>query len=590
MATKYLALLTNIGAAKLAKATALGTKVEITQLAVGDGNGVLPTPNPAQTALVHERRRAPLNMLTVDPANVSQIIAEQVIPEDVGGWWIREIGLFDKDGDMVAIANCAETYKPQLQEGSGRVQVIRVILIVSSTEAVTLKIDPAVVLATRQYVDSQLRAHEQSRNHPDASTTEKGFVQLSSSVTSDSESQAATPKAVKIAMDNANARLAKERNLSDLPNPALARQNLQLGDSSTKNTGTTANTVAAGDDARITGAMQKSQNGADIQDVAKFLQNLGLGKTDSPEFGSLTAPNVTLRPGKISFLSSEDGKIIAITVNGESVAEIKSEHIFHKRALVAGEFLQAPKLIFRDGDINFYSGPGNLVMQVGGEDVAKLTPDSFYHVKQVAAAESLKAPKVILRDGDVNLVGGENNLVIQVGGNDVATLTADNFYHVKQVAAAESLKAPKVILRDGDVNLVGGANNLVIQVGGNDIASLTPGNNFFKGKLTAETSLQVGSTCILATDGNLTGSKWGGWLDAFMKDGMSTDGNGLWWDAFSSQLQFRIGDFNIADAAGGAGTSVTFPKAFKNGCLMVIPVPGNGGAAQQIGSQSYSSS
>ncbi|WP_427846619.1 gp53-like domain-containing protein [Citrobacter freundii] len=229
-------------------------------------------------------------------------------------------------------------------------------------------------------------------------------------------------------------------------------------------------------------------------------------------------------------------------------------------------------------------------MQVGGEDVAKLTPDSFYHVKQVAAAESLKAPKVILRDGDVNLVGGENNLVIQVGGNDVATLTADNFYHVKQVAAAESLKAPKVILRDGDVNLVGGANNLVIQVGGNDIASLTPGNNFFKGKLTAETSLQVGSTCILATDGNLTGSKWGGWLDAFMKDGMSTDGNGLWWDAFSSQLQFRIGDFNIADAAGGAGTSVTFPKAFKNGCLMVIPVPGNGGAAQQIGSQSYSSS
>nr|WP_233101429.1 phage tail protein [Enterobacter asburiae] len=164
-------MLTNIGAAKLAKATALGTKVEITQLAVGDGNGVLPTPNPAQTALVHELRRAPLNMLTVDPANASQIIAEQVIPEDVGGWWIREIGLFDKDGDMVAIANCAETYKPQLQEGSGRVQVIRVILIVSSTEAVTLKIDPAVVLATRQYVDQivsgMLKKSENGADIPD---------------------------------------------------------------------------------------------------------------------------------------------------------------------------------------------------------------------------------------------------------------------------------------------------------------------------------------------------------------------------------------------------------------------------------------
>ncbi|MCG3819463.1 phage tail protein [Escherichia coli] len=156
MATKYYAVLTNVGAAKLANATALGAQVEITQMAVGDGNGVLPTPNPAQTALVHEQRRKPLNSLGVDQANDSQIIAEQVIPENEGGWWIREIGLFDKDGDMIAVANCAETYKPQLQEGSGRVQIVRMILIVSSTAAVTLKIDPSVVLATRQYVDDQI--------------------------------------------------------------------------------------------------------------------------------------------------------------------------------------------------------------------------------------------------------------------------------------------------------------------------------------------------------------------------------------------------------------------------------------------------
>ncbi|MGZ0374456.1 phage tail protein, partial [Citrobacter freundii] len=156
MVTKYYAVLTNVGAAKLANATALGAQVEITQMAVGDGNGVLPTPNPAQTALVHELRRKPLNSLSIDPNNANQIIAEQVIPEDEGGWWIREIGLFDKDGDMIAVANCAETYKPQLQEGSGRVQVVRMILIVSSTAAVTLKIDPSVVLATRQYVDDQI--------------------------------------------------------------------------------------------------------------------------------------------------------------------------------------------------------------------------------------------------------------------------------------------------------------------------------------------------------------------------------------------------------------------------------------------------
>ncbi|MFQ6280051.1 phage tail protein [Yersinia enterocolitica] len=218
MTAKFFALLTNIGAAKLANATALGTRLEITQMAVGDGGGTLPTPNPAQTQLVNEQRRAALNTLSIDPINTSQIIAEQVIPEAEGGWWIREIGLLDKDGDLVAIANCAETYKPLMQEGSGRTQTIRVILIVSSTAAVTLKIDPSVVLATRQYVDKKtddkaievkqyadnlLIEHEKSRSHPDASKTEKGFVKLSSATTSDSEVLAATPKAVKTVADNA---------------------------------------------------------------------------------------------------------------------------------------------------------------------------------------------------------------------------------------------------------------------------------------------------------------------------------------------------------------------------------------------------
>ena len=156
MTTKYYALLTNQGAAKLANATALGTKLQITEMAVGDGGGTLPTPNASQTALVGEKRRAALNSLSVDAANSSQIIAEQIIPENEGGFWIREIGLFDADGVMIAVANCAETYKPQLQEGSGRTQTVRMIIIVNSTDAVTLKIDPSVVLATRQYVDNRV--------------------------------------------------------------------------------------------------------------------------------------------------------------------------------------------------------------------------------------------------------------------------------------------------------------------------------------------------------------------------------------------------------------------------------------------------
>lgn len=156
MTAKYFAILTNQGAARLANAAALGTKLNLTQMAVGDANGTLPTPDPTQTKLINQKRIAPLNLLTVDPANTSQIIAEQIIPENEGGFWIREIGLYDDDGILIAVANCPETYKPQLQEGSGRTQTIRMILIVSSTSAITLKIDPSVVLATRQYVDDKV--------------------------------------------------------------------------------------------------------------------------------------------------------------------------------------------------------------------------------------------------------------------------------------------------------------------------------------------------------------------------------------------------------------------------------------------------
>ncbi|MFO3843733.1 phage tail protein [Citrobacter freundii] len=593
----YYSIITNRGKELEAEALASGRLIVLTHFVVGDSNGKQVKPDPSQIRLINETYRGDIAELVVSPEQSTQLMAKIVLPTGVGGFTVREVGLMTDAGELYAVANC-----PSIDKPVGGVSVnMQFRLAVSDTSNITLNVATGDGLFLR--IDQNLKeikvrgaeAQKTSRESIgvlDGTTQQRGLVQLNSAVNSTSETQAATPAAVKIVMDNANARLAKDR------------------------------------------------NGADIPNVALFLQNLGLGKTDTPEFGGLKAPSITLRDGKISLTSSTDGTTLVFTVSGEPVAEIKAGSFFHKKIISAGEILQSPKYIFRDGDIIFYSGPNNLVMQVdgkdvatltpenfyhvkqvaaaeslsapkvilrpgdvnlvsgknnlviqvGGNDVATLTPENFYHVKQVAAAESLKAPKVILRDGDVNLISGANNLVIQVGGNDVATLTPENFYHVKQVAAAESLKAPKVILRDGDVNLISGANNLVIQVGGNDIASLTPGNNFFKGKLTAENSLQVGSTCILATDGNLTGSKWGGWLDAFMKDGMSTDGNGLWWDAFSSQLQFRVGDWNIPDVAGGAGTSVTFPKAFKNGCLMVIPIPGDGGSSEQIGSQSYSAS
>ncbi|EFU8276275.1 phage tail protein [Escherichia coli] len=180
MTAKYFAILTNQGAARLANAAALGTKLNLTQMAVGDANGTLPTPDTAQTKLINQKRIAPLNLLTVDPANTSQIIAEQIIPENEGGFWIREIGLYDDDGILIAVANCPETYKPQLQEGSGRTQTIRMILIVSSTSAITLKIDPAVVLATRQYVDGKIievkgYADDLMKKHVEAANPHKQY-------------------------------------------------------------------------------------------------------------------------------------------------------------------------------------------------------------------------------------------------------------------------------------------------------------------------------------------------------------------------------------------------------------------------------
>ncbi|WGL96652.1 phage tail protein [Arsenophonus nasoniae] len=161
---KYFALLTEIGESLLANATALGTKLELTHMAVGDGNGQLPIPDPKQTKLVAEKRRGAINTLFIDEKNKNQIVAEQIIPETDGGWWVREIGLFDKSANLIAVANCPETYKPQLSEGSGRTQTIRMILIVSHTDSVTVKIDPSVVLATREYVDKAIEVRDKKIN------------------------------------------------------------------------------------------------------------------------------------------------------------------------------------------------------------------------------------------------------------------------------------------------------------------------------------------------------------------------------------------------------------------------------------------
>ncbi|HAH9008285.1 TPA: phage tail protein, partial [Escherichia coli] len=193
------------GAAKLAAATAPGgRKVNITTMAVGDGGGKLPVPDAGQTGLIHEVWRHALNKISQDKRNSNYIIAELVIPPEVGGFWMRELGLYDDAGTLIAVANMAESYKPALAEGSGRSQTCRMVIIVSSVASVALTIDTTTVMATQDYVDDKIAEHEQSRRHPDASLTAKGFTQLSSATNSTSETLAATPKAVKAAYDLAN--------------------------------------------------------------------------------------------------------------------------------------------------------------------------------------------------------------------------------------------------------------------------------------------------------------------------------------------------------------------------------------------------
>ncbi|HDX7693349.1 TPA: tail fiber protein [Escherichia coli] len=205
MSTKFKTVITTAGAAKLAAATAPGgRKVNITTMAVGDGGGKLPVPDAGQTGLIHEVWRHALNKISQDKRNSNYIIAELVIPPEVGGFWMRELGLYDDAGTLIAVANMAESYKPALAEGSGRSQTCRMVIIVSSVASVELTIDTTTVMATQDYVDDKIAEHEQSRRHPDASLTAKGFTQLSSATNSTSETLAATPKAVKTAYDLAN--------------------------------------------------------------------------------------------------------------------------------------------------------------------------------------------------------------------------------------------------------------------------------------------------------------------------------------------------------------------------------------------------
>ncbi|WP_422527225.1 phage tail protein [Serratia fonticola] len=374
--SKYKAILTTAGAAKIAAASAGGKPLKIDRMAVGDGNGKLPTPNPAQTKLVNERHRAGLNSLTVDKVAPDRLIAELVIPANVGGFWLREMGLYDADGTLIAVSNMAESYKPKLEEGSGRTQTLRMVVIVSHTEAITLIVSGDMVMATRDFVAAAIDDHAKSRNHPDATTAAKGVVQLSSVTNSTSEALAATPKAVK-AVNDAAVKLAQ--NLADLPDKAKARASLGLKSAALCDTGEATGQVLTANKAFGLGLVQPNLRHR-LADLAGANAFTGFTWTnsddpDAPPFigtagiinhawrASTTADPYTLqmgwRDGRMAFRTKESNKDflgwceLLHTGNGYTAAQCDGKYAL-RSIKVNGKPLSADVNLLA-GDVNAWN-------------------------------------------------------------------------------------------------------------------------------------------------------------------------------------------------------------------------------------------
>lgn len=274
MTVKYKTVITKAGAIKLAAATVPnGKKVNFTAMAIGDGGGTLPVPDANQTKLVNEVWRYKLNKISQDNKHQNYVVAELLIPPETGGFWMREMGLYDDTGTLIAVGNMAESYKPKLDEGSGRAQTVRMVIMVSDIESVELTIDISTVMATQDYVDDKLAEHEQSRRHPDATLTAKGFTQLSSATDSASETLAATPKAVKAAYDLANGKYTAQ-------DATTAQKGvIQLSSATDSVSEALAATPKAVKIAmeNASARLAKERNGADIPDKPLFVHNIGLG-------------------------------------------------------------------------------------------------------------------------------------------------------------------------------------------------------------------------------------------------------------------------------------------------------------------------
>ncbi|MEP8895232.1 phage tail protein [Enterobacter hormaechei] len=616
MSKKFKTIITTAGAEKLAAATVPGgKKVNLTAMAVGDGGGTLPEPSAGQTKLINEVWRHALNKISQDNKKKNYIVAELVIPPDVGGFWMRELGLYDDAGALIAVANMAESYKPKLAEGSGRAQTCRMVIIVSNVDSVELSIDATTVMATQDYVDDKLAEHEKSRNHPDATLNEKGFVQLSSATDSVSESLAATPKAVKEAYDLANGKytaqdastaqkgivqLSSATDSSDegkaaTPKAVKAAYDLANGkytalDASTTQKGIVRLNSAIDSDAENLAAtskavkiamenanarLAKDRNGGDIPNKQLFIQNIGMQDTVNKADGAIqrSGDNMTGPLGLTR--TSSFGVATENTLGGNSIAIGDSDSGFKSNgdgniALMANSVLAG---YFSENELQHHEKVLTKIFRAISTGNATEGAGGFG--SQLTSGAPFYSPAIVRQNNDNNYFPLWKQIVSLQSGYPVAASMG--------LLTTGEPNFPQIVLHaktDFEVN-----DKLWVF----DVAT---------GELRSPALIKAGEA-VLNTNGDISGSAWGGaltnWLNSqlatrdaninaratvdwvnsnFNKKNTATLGFSGWSRDESTGLIMQWG--NVDNARG----TYSFPRAFNDTCFAVFATnkDGQGGA------------
>lgn len=563
MTVKYYAILTNQGAARLANATMLGSKLNLTQMAVGDANGVLPTPDPAQTKLINQKRIAPLNLLSVDPNNQSQIIAEQIIPENEGGFWIREIGLYDDEGVLIAVANCPETYKPQLQEGSGRTQTIRMILVVTNTEAITLKIDPSVVLATRKYVDDEvlelrLYVDDQMSKHIAAQDPHTQYAQKHNP-TFTGEPKAPTPAA-----GNNTTRIATtefvQAAITALINGAPATldtlKEIAAAINNDPKFSTTINNALAGKQ-----PLDNTLTHLSGKDVAGLLAYLGLGETINLAAGAVQKTGDEMN-GKLTLpQTSSFGVNTNNTLGGSSIA-------------------------IGDNDTGLKgNGDGNLAFMANNVLAGYFNENELQHSKKMLT----KNFQALVDNNWPEGAGGFSGQLSSEAPFSVPMVHRQNndnnfFPLLKGKVSLESgypVAASFGILTSGNTNFPQIAIHAKTDFDVNDkiwVFDVATGEFRAPGRITATEILLSGKSRV-APDGNLYGDVWGGWLNDFLNNNYNRKNTASLGD-YGWVRDESTGFIMQWGTLGSTNGTYNFPREFPASCFAVFVTNNNqqGGA------------